>query len=278
MTDKLTGGDRFLLPLVRKASSWLTVGAMALLRAHLRPTCVMDYAARTILIHAEDDLDWLRARSCEKEPETVAWLEREVRSDDVLYDIGANVGAYSMVAAARNPSVRVHAFEPSFSNFDRLARNIFLNRLEGQVTPHPLAIAEKTGAQPFNYHSLDAGAALHTLGDALDYRGEPFVPRYSQLVLGVSLDDLVFRFGYPAPTLLKIDVDGTEWGIVQGADRVLSTARLRSLVVEVGSREGYEGLITSFLEARGLALVSRHRHNADVVNCIFGRSARLGGS
>jgi FkbM family methyltransferase len=268
---KLEDADRVLLPLLRRAARWLSSSAQASLKAQLRPICALDYPTKSLLLHAEDDLDWLRARSCEKEPETIAWLERELRPDDVLYDVGANVGAYSMVAASRYPGIRVHAFEPGFANFERLVRNMFLNRLEQQITAHPLAIARATAAQHFNYQSIEPGAALHTLGEPLDYRGQAFAPRYRQLVLGVSLDDLVFRFGYPAPNLLKVDVDGTEFDVVQGGDRLLATAALRSVVVEIGSRAGYEKSITEFLADRGLTLTGRHVHNADVVNCIFSR-------
>src|SRR5688572_2023380 len=66
-----------------------------------------------------------------KEPDTIAWINR-MKPGDVLFDVGANMGQYSLLAAQRG--VRVHAFEPEAQNFALLVRNIIVNNLTDPVT------------------------------------------------------------------------------------------------------------------------------------------------
>jgi hypothetical protein len=74
----------------------------------------LDYEPAEILVGVTSRAEILsRLRPVAKEPWTVRWLERNIRTDDVLYDIGANVGAYTLIAAAlRRRGVRVVAVEP----------------------------------------------------------------------------------------------------------------------------------------------------------------------
>jgi FkbM family methyltransferase len=177
-----------------------------------------------------------RRRAVAKEPFTVAWLERELRADDVLYDIGANVGAYTLIAAVvGGDSVRVVAFEPGAETFGVLCENIVLNDVAAKVVPLPVVLGPETGLATFGYTDLRAGAAQHDSSASAD-EGR-FV--YRQPVLQVSLDDLVRRFPLPKPTLVKIDVDGAEVGVLQGARELLLSRNLRSVLVEMrpGTRD-----------------------------------------
>ena len=56
-----------------------------------------------------------RSNSCKKEPETIDWLTDNLRDGDIFYDVGANVGAYSLVAASINDNIKVYSFEPGES-------------------------------------------------------------------------------------------------------------------------------------------------------------------
>ena len=81
----------------------------------------LDYEKDKILIacNSETELS-IRARSCSKEPETIDWLKSYFKEDSVLYDIGANIGAYSLVAGKMNDSGRIFSFEPGYSSFSSL--------------------------------------------------------------------------------------------------------------------------------------------------------------
>ena len=109
-----------------------------------------------------------RTRSVMSEPWTVHWLERVVAPGEVLYDVGANVGAYSLVAAiSHDREVKVFAFEPSFVTYAALCRNILENECDKCITPMPVALTEQRGSTVFKYRSLVSGAIEHAVGGAL---------------------------------------------------------------------------------------------------------------
>jgi FkbM family methyltransferase len=219
-----------------------------------------------------------RLHSCKKEPETIAWIEQEFKMGDVFYDIGANVGTYSLVAAARwEDSIRIVAIEPSAINFARLIRNLVLNGYECRVTALPVALGPRTEISTFHCQNLVAGGSLHALGEARDYRGMAFTPAASYEILSFDLDTLVRQFHLPAPTHLKLDVDGTELQILRGAEEALSG--VHSVLVESNQESGIVG---SFLTEHGFEEVrvypyrygDRHPEFRNLSNILF-RNTRL---
>jgi FkbM family methyltransferase len=210
----------------------------------------LDYRPCDIRMELQSGYQVSRLRSCKKEPETVRWLERELRRGDVLCDIGANVGAYSLVAhAATRGECRIYAFEPSFSTFAALCRNVQLNNCGNAIVPLPIALSDQTAITSFNYFSVTVGAALHTAGEAIDYKGEQFRPELILPTLSYRLDDLAEHLRLAAPTHLKIDVDGIELSVLRGAERALSSVRSVLLEVEQGSTR--HGDIAQYLHSMG---------------------------
>ena len=233
----------------------------------------MDYARRDVLLSVDSRIEYeTRLHSCKKEPDTVEWIETFLKPGDVLFDVGANVGAYSLVAAKFfEGGVRVYAFEPAFLNYTQLCKNVHLNRCQGSVVPLPVALSDKTALGVFNYYNLIPGGALHTLGAAVDHKGEAFEPVFTQHMISYRLDDLVEQFGVPVPNHIKIDVDGIELDVLVGAERTLSNPSLRSVIVELEAGEG-ERQITELLASRGFELHSQHtRWTPGMLNCIFSR-------
>jgi hypothetical protein len=98
-----------------------------------------------------------------KEPETIEWLRGNLRDGDVFYDVGANIGLYSLYAAKLRPGCRVFAFEPESHNFGSLCGNLLLNRVEN-VTPCFFPLSSHETFAPFYVYDLRAGGALHSLG------------------------------------------------------------------------------------------------------------------
>lgn len=233
----------------------------------------MDYAPHDIYLHVDSATELqTRLRSCAKEPDTVEWIE-SMKPGDTFYDIGANVGAYTLIAAkAFGGRVKVFAFEPAFLNFTQLCRNVALNQCQDSVTPLSIALSDKTTLDSFNYHDLIPGSALHTLGEAIDYKGDRFEPALKQSVLSFKTDDLIAQFDLPKPTHIKIDVDGIEFLVLKGADQTLSDGILHSIVVELEAGEG-EQQITEYLVQKGFRLDARHgRQTPGMYNCIFVRA------
>ncbi len=168
-----------------------------------------------------------------KEPDTIEWIDR-FEPDDVLWDVGANVGVFSLYAACRR-QVRVLAFEPSADNYMVLCRNVEINAVEDRVVPYCVALAGSTELGVLNSPVREMGAALHQFGA----RGQ--ASRYwnggktacAQGMIGFTIDDFVRQFRPPFPTRLKLDVDGLEWPILDGARQTLRDPRLRSIMAEL---------------------------------------------
>jgi FkbM family methyltransferase len=226
----------------------------------------LDHPRFEIEMVAETPIEIFRLGSCAKEPETIAWIEANVRPADVVYDIGANVGAYSLVAHHQmGGDGLVYAFEPGFSTYPTLVRNVFLNRCEGRIVPLSIALADRSALVPITYSTLEAGGARHTFGATTD--GQPW-----QNVVSLALDEMRERFGLEQPNHLKLDVDGAEPLVLRGARKALADPALRSVLVEVTEGEPETEEIVSLIEAGGLELHSKHFHErSGVSNFVFVR-------
>ena len=221
----------------------------------------LDYAPHPLYLYATSKVERRsRAFSCRKEPWTIAWLERHARAGDVVYDVGANIGAYALVAAhCVGPAGRVFAFEPGYASFAHLCDNIVLNGLESTIAPIPLPVGERSALSHLSYHRLYPGHARHVSGDAdaADTDG----PAYRQPVLLMALDDLIRTFDLPTPRLMKIDVDGTELAVLRGARTLLRQTSFEHLLVEIEASN--TDAVVDELAAAGLALVERHQRTYD---------------
>lgn len=164
-----------------------------------------------------------------KEPETIEWLRENLCDGDVFYDVGANIGLYSLYAAKLQPGCSVFAFEPESHNFGSLCRNLLLNRVEN-VTPCFFPLSSHETFAPFYVYDVRPGGALHSLGRPSSLRDGP--PLLKTGAIAVAIDALVARHGLPSPNLLKLDVDGNEEQILDGAAAVLASGSLRSILVE----------------------------------------------
>jgi len=196
----------------------------------------------------------LRAReSFRREEVTMYWLRSIVSPVDVVYDVGANVGPYSLYAGHKfkrankeHQVAGVYAFEPAFSNFFPLCRNIEANELNDVVVPFPLAFGKERHETEFFLRSTVTGSALHGVSQPSS-EGKEFDPKFRQGIGVTSLNEFVENRGVRFPNHIKIDVDGSELDIIHGANRVLADLRLKSIMIEVNadlSKGRIEKLIT----------------------------------
>jgi FkbM family methyltransferase len=168
-----------------------------------------------------------------KEPDTLAWLDGLGR-DDVLLDVGANVGMYSIYAASLRGAV-VHAFEPESQNYAILNQNILLNRLDRQVTAYCVALSDRAGFDRLYLSEFVAGGSCHSWGEPLDFNNRPRTAAFAQGCFATTIDLAVAGATIPIPTHVKIDVDGLEHAVIAGARETLRDRRVRSVLVEVNS-------------------------------------------
>lgn len=199
----------------------------------------MDYKKEKVLLDVASPMEYdVRINSCAKEPETIEWIEECFKPGDVIFDVGANVGAYSLIAASHlKTRLKIFAFEPSFLNFPRLCQNITLNGFSDSIVAFNVALSGKTGLNTFNYHNFTVGGAIHTLGDAIDYQKKAFAPVFKQTVISYTMDDFIAQFNIPTPNHLKLDVDGIEFEILKGASKTLSNPSLKTILVEMSEDE-----------------------------------------
>ena len=198
-----------------------------------------------------------RARSLNvKEEGTVPWLRSEVRPDDIVNDIGANIGQYSLVAARRlGDEGRVFAFEPHVPTASSTISNILLNQLESRITLFTCALHEGEEFNDFNYHSHGAGSSLSQFGE-MDYLGDSFQPAFSERKFGVAIDQLIERGAILPATLIKLDVDGNEPLILRGMKNLLRSGSVRALQVEISPRDC--DAIMAILDECGYDYGTRH--------------------
>ncbi len=186
-----------------------------------------------------------------KEPETIDWINTFERGD-VLFDIGANVGVYSVYAGKRG--VEVLAFEPESQNYALVNRNIFLNRLSDTVRCFSIAISDKDGLDYLYIPQFTPGASLNNFGESVDFDHQPFEASFRQAGISFSIDSLVTQPGIPFPNHLKVDVDGIEDKIVRGAYDTFRDQRLRSISIELNEHLSETNEIIGAIESAGLKL------------------------
>jgi FkbM family methyltransferase len=123
-------------------------------------------------------------------------LERMLRPGQVFYDVGANVGFYTLVASALvGPTGHVAAFEPQPRNVEYLRRHIELNRIRN-CRVLPIALGERPGRARFQRAGHPAMGSLASAGELE--------------VEVASLDELVSRGVIPEPDVIKLDIEGGE--------------------------------------------------------------------
>ncbi|VUX54842.1 putative Methyltransferase FkbM domain protein [uncultured Woeseiaceae bacterium] len=222
----------------------------------LSPTVSQNTEFGTIKFFCPGKLPEWRARTLlTKEPETLEWIGT-FGETDVLWDIGANVGVYSLYAATKGHSVL--AFEPSPSNYYLLGKNVEINKLDGRVLGYCVALNDTTKLDTFFMSNTELGGALSSFGEAIDWQGRSFVAQCRQSMVGFSVDDFIKLFAPPFPNHIKIDVDGIEDRIIIGARQTLADKRLKSVLVELDSeRTEYCQGVAEALATSGLILLKK---------------------
>ena len=149
----------------------------------------------------------------------MGFLLHLLRPGDHFLDVGANVGSYTVLAGGLI-GARVTAVEPVLTTFVHLQRNAALNGLGDRARCCQLGLSGQAGTLRF---SMDLDTMNHVLA-----KGEQ---RPAVEVPVMRLDDLV---GEDVPTLIKIDVEGYEAAVIQGADATLANPQVLAVIMEIG--------------------------------------------
>lgn len=162
------------------------------------------------------------------EKELTVLLSKELRAGDVFYDIGANVGYFSCLAAQCGVT-QIVAFEPDPQVCMILRSNLSLNGFENAVSVCQRAVSDRAGQTSFQRGS---DTAFSGFGDwQMRTVAEVFE------VEATTLDDYVLSEGRSPPTVLKIDVEGWEERVLAGSSGLVSTRPPRLIVFEAPASE-----------------------------------------
>jgi len=142
----------------------------------------------------------------------------------IVIDVGANVGQYTLIAGMEvGAEGEVHAFEPVPTTCKRLRDHVLANGLAAIVRVNQLALWHQTGAIQLRRPSGAGNAALYTVAELEE-------PEESVFTTAIRLDDYVIQKQIKRVDFMKLDVEGSEWFVLQGATTVLSHWRPLLLV------------------------------------------------
>ena len=149
-------------------------------------------------------------------------ISRYVRPGDVVFDIGTNMGFYTIwMSRFVGAHGRIHSFEPDQRNFGRLQANIGINKMGDRIRANNFAVSDIDGELRFTT-GLDGENHISRSGE------ENVVT-----IPAKKLDSYVQEQGVDRIAYMKIDVEGFEYTVLKGADRLLSAKKIDILQLEI---------------------------------------------
>jgi FkbM family methyltransferase len=242
------------------------------LAENIQPEIEIETPAGPLLFSVPNGLVRWRATSFfTKEPETMDWISH-FDNGDVLFDIGANVGIYSLWAALSR-KCHVISFEPESQNFSLLCQNIGLNNLGHLIRPLNVAASDHCGLDKLVLSTTQAGGAEHGIEESSETKNY----QWSQVD---TIDNTIQRFDLPQPNHVKIDVDGIEPLVLNGMVNQLSGDELKTIQVEIERGSLDEKNIFAYMKNFNFHLKSKSRSElfsntaySKFENYLFTRSA-----
>tara|TARA_B100001564_G_scaffold358695_1_gene378077 strand:- start:5023 stop:5901 length:879 start_codon:yes stop_codon:yes gene_type:complete len=209
--------------------------------------------------------NWMSREFFEKEPETIEWINNfKVFNDKkiIFWDIGANLGFYSIYAAKIHQNIDVVSFEPSSSNLRILSRNISINNLEDKIGINTLPLGTKDFKfSIFRESKFGEGESNNSYDKNIDFEGKIINQTNSYKLLGTSINKLIDLNILEIPNYIKIDVDGLEHIILSGASKCLSHGNLKGLQIEINENFADQYLsILEIMKQNNFKLISKKRN------------------
>ena len=192
-----------------------------------------------------------------KEPEVLSWIDN--LGSVLLWDIGANVGLYSIYHALKNKS-EVVSFEPSAFNLPELIRNININGVQSLVSVLPFPLSNCIGQSTFYLGSDSEGDALNAFGVNYGHDGKDLISTIKYETIGFTGDYLIsLNLLKNSPYAIKLDVDGIEHLILSGMQSILSSPNCRQVFVESSNQfKEQSNVVNKILNENGFKLISEH--------------------
>ena len=185
-----------------------------------------------------------------EDPETIKAFCSWLNNRTIFYDLGANAGYYSLIAATVISEGEIHAFEPMNSSREKFNQHLKKNaaRIYPVIKLHPYAITSHRQQLTFSNADTEGASYIRKGTGKLE-------------VQGVSLDELIEE-GFPPPDVLKIDVEGAEFDVLTGSMNVLRRYRPRILLATHDSHlPGVKKKCIDLLQSLGYHLTYTGNYN-----------------
>ena len=166
-------------------------------------------------------LKWRAETLKTEEPLMIEWINT-FNSLDVFLDIGANVGTYSIPAALLTKLVIAIELDPA--NVFCLNSNIHYNKLHDKVIIIPLAAGSSKEIIDIHYRDFSIGDALQSMRTTQvlpTVKPNPYIMRQ----MSIPIDDIFKEYNLPQPSKIKIDVDGNELHVFDGAWNIIKNSK-----------------------------------------------------
>ena len=186
-----------------------------------------------------DFCEWRVQTLLTKEPLTIRWIET-FKPEDIFWDVGANIGVYTMFASVVM-GTPTYAFEPHHLNYATLNDTIKLNKVDNIVRAYCMGIGNRMKMGALSQGVEHIGSSAHTIGAR-------YTTSFFQGCIINSIDKLV-RIGLPAPTKLKIDIDGLEPLVIDGARSTLP--KVQSVLIELNVERSDHNNVFKVMESLG---------------------------
>ena len=233
------------------------INKTSLILSSFKKVLKVKYKKNTMLFVNSSNLTNYRIKTfSQKEPDTLDWID-SFSENSCLWDIGANIGLYS-IYASKSKNCKVYAFEPSIFNLQILAKNIFLNSLQKNICVIPLAASNSSGEGKFNMSNTNIGHANSSFGTNLGFDGKPFKVKFEYSTVSIKLNDAINIFNIKFPDYIKIDVDGIEHLVLSGGIEILKNAK--EILIELpGVWDEQTNTSNKLLIESGHTLVKDHK-------------------
>ncbi len=173
-------------------------------------------------------------------------MQRSVtKPNPVVFDVGANVGQTARTLRLLFPAATIHSFEPFPESYDVLCLSL---GGDPRAHAHNLALSDTTGSSQFNVNRNKAtNSLLSSDPEATRFRGDNLRTETQIKVSTQTVDDFCREQNIPHIDILKLDVQGGEYAVLQGAGRMLSTQSIDLIYMEMIMGPAYIGQ-RSFIE------------------------------
>ena len=221
-------------------------------------------------------LNWRVDTFFTKEPETLEWIDNfEKKENLIFWDIGANIGLYSIYNSLKNPKSTTIAFEPSSSNLRVLTRNISINNLEKNIKVISMPLTNKKNIfQEMKEGQFIEGGAMNSFGEKFDFEGKELIPAIKYTLLGTTMNYFIENSILNIPDYIKIDVDGIEHLILEGGEQFLFNEKVKSMSIEINEnfKEQYEKVQNLMEKYKFKFLYKKHNDDNYTVNDKYNKS------